>query len=271
MNRKDFLSLAGMGAIGFSLSPYLKYIKLKNVIAVFCIGDGVPLVINDHCLKNNIGCDYLNTYHKGALPKGGSHITFGRLITEYEDFTEEMNWYHISEPLKTHMMQWWKDGIVSNFPTFKHSGIPLGLTEKLFESPISVETAKKVTIESKDFFLEWLEILHKRYSVTDLILVSGFGGGTGSGATPIIAEYAQQINLRVHGIVSTPFSWEGSMRNKTAMQSIIELKNHTDELIIHNNNDAIKGYESIKVSKAFEKSNDVFLENLKKCIRDIIT
>ena len=70
----------------------------------------------------------------------------------------------------------------------------------------------------------------------DLIFITaGMGGGTGTGAAPIVAEVAKRTGALVVALATTPFSWEGSRRLETAMSGVANLRQHVDNLIVVHN------------------------------------
>ena len=69
-----------------------------------------------------------------------------------------------------------------------------------------------------------------------LFITVGMGGGTGTGAAPVIAKIAQELDILTVGIVTIPFSFEGKMRNEQAQQGIEKLRAHVDSLVVINNN-----------------------------------
>lgn len=88
------------------------------------------------------------------------------------------------------------------------------------------EKGKDSALESKDEIQAALE-------GADMVFVTcGMGGGTGTGAAPIIASIAQDLGALTVGIVTKPFSWEGPRRMKQALAGLEELKKHVDTLIV---------------------------------------
>ena len=65
-----------------------------------------------------------------------------------------------------------------------------------------------------------------------VFVTAGMGGGTGTGAAPVVAEIAQDLGALVVGIVTKPFSFEGRKRMEQALAGLQELKNHVDTLIV---------------------------------------
>lgn len=104
-----------------------------------------------------------------------------------------------------------------------------------------------------------------------IFITAGMGGGTGTGAAPVIAEIAFSKGILVVAIVTKPFRWEGKKRNLNAEQGIMELKQHVDSLIIIPNdrlNSVLDKHSGITM--AFDKPNEVLYEATKG-ISDIIT
>jgi len=88
------------------------------------------------------------------------------------------------------------------------------------------ENGKDAAIESKEEIKATLE-------GADMVFVTcGMGGGTGTGAAPVIASIAQELGALTVGIVTKPFSWEGRKRMEQALSGIEELKKHVDTLIV---------------------------------------
>ncbi len=88
------------------------------------------------------------------------------------------------------------------------------------------EVGKEAALESKDAIVEVLK-------GADMVFVTcGMGGGTGTGAAPVIAEIAQDLGALTVGIVTKPFSFEGRIRSEHAEKGLAELKEHVDTLIV---------------------------------------
>ena len=88
------------------------------------------------------------------------------------------------------------------------------------------EVGKKAAEDSKDEITEVLK-------GADMVFVTcGMGGGTGTGAAPVIAEIAQDLGALTVGIVTKPFAWEGKPRSRHAEEGLDKLKDHVDTLII---------------------------------------
>ncbi len=106
---------------------------------------------------------------------------------------------------------------------------------------------------------------------TDLVFIAaGMGGGTGTGAAPILAEVAKEVGALTVGIVTKPFSFEGRKRMRQAEEGIARLAEHVDTLIVIPNDrlrDAIAG---VPLNEAFRTADDVLRSGVKG-ISDIIT
>lgn len=107
---------------------------------------------------------------------------------------------------------------------------------------------------------------------SDMVFVTcGMGGGTGTGAAPIIASIAKSLGALVVGIVTKPFSWEGKQRMKNADEGIKELKQYVDCLIVIPNSRILSIVDSATAAiAAFDKPNEILYEATRG-IADIIT
>ncbi|MGX2955542.1 cell division protein FtsZ [Ursidibacter sp. B-7004-1] len=116
------------------------------------------------------------------------------------------------------------------------------------------------------------DALTNMISGADMVFIAvGMGGGTGTGAAPVIAEIAKNQGALTVGIVTKPFSFEGKKRSGYAEQGIKELAKHVDSLIIIQNDKLLKVLpKNVKFSEAFGVANDV-LRNAVLGITDMIT
>jgi len=103
-----------------------------------------------------------------------------------------------------------------------------------------------------------------------VFITAGMGGGTGTGAAPVIAQVARERKILTIGIVSIPFRNEGRLRIQQAIEGIREIENHVDSLLIINNERIREIYGDFPISKAFSKADDV-LAIAAKGIAEIIT
>ncbi len=151
-----------------------------------------------------------------------------------------------------------------------NSGVPnkiqlgVNLTEGL-GAGANPEVGEKAALESAEEIMEMLNVNTKMVFIT-----AGMGGGTGTGAAPIIAQMAREMNILTVGIVTTPFSFEGKLRNDQAQAGIEKLRNHVDSLIIINNNKLREVYGNLGFKAGFSKADEV-LSTASKGIAEVIT
>ena len=103
-----------------------------------------------------------------------------------------------------------------------------------------------------------------------VFITAGMGGGTGTGAAPIIAETAREMGILTVGIVTIPFSFEGRRRKQQADEGLLELKKHVDTLLVINNDKLRMMHGNLKMGEAFSKADDI-LTTAAKGIAEIIT
>lgn len=103
-----------------------------------------------------------------------------------------------------------------------------------------------------------------------LFITAGMGGGTGTGAAPIVAEIARELDILTVGIVTIPFSFEGKKRRQQALEGIEELRKHVDTLLIISNDKLREEYGDMRITEAFKKADDV-LATAARGIAEIIT
>ena len=127
------------------------------------------------------------------------------------------------------------------------------------------ETARQYAEESRD---------HIREALNDgtqmLFITAGMGGGTGTGASSVVAEVAQEMGILTVGIVTIPFAFEGKKKIEKAMTGVARLAKHVDALLIINNEKLKQIYPELNLLNAFSKSDDV-VANAAKAIAEIIT
>ena len=103
-----------------------------------------------------------------------------------------------------------------------------------------------------------------------LFVTAGMGGGTGTGAAPVVARIAKEKGILTVGIVTIPFECEGRRRKQQAQAGIEELKKNVDTLIIISSDKLRDSYGNMKLTEAFKKADDV-LTTAAKGIAEIIT
>ena len=109
------------------------------------------------------------------------------------------------------------------------------------------------------------------HSDTKMVFITaGMGGGTGTGAAPVIADACHQMGLLTVGIVTIPFRNEGRRRIKQAIEGISQLEGHVDSLLVINNERIREMYGDFPISEAFAKADNV-LTTAAKGIAEIIT
>jgi len=101
-------------------------------------------------------------------------------------------------------------------------------------------------------------------------ITAGMGGGTGTGAAPVIAKAAREVGVLTVGIVTIPFKFEGRVRIEQAIEGIAEMEQHVDSLLIINNEKLRDMYGDLKLSNAFSRADNV-LATATKGIAEIIT
>ena len=103
-----------------------------------------------------------------------------------------------------------------------------------------------------------------------VFITAGMGGGTGTGAGPVIAKACRDLDLLTVAIVTIPFRNEGRRRVQQAIEGIQEMEGHVDSLLIINNEKIREMYGDFKISEAFSRADDV-LATAAKGIAEIIT
>ncbi|PWG04108.1 cell division protein FtsZ [Polaribacter aquimarinus] len=103
-----------------------------------------------------------------------------------------------------------------------------------------------------------------------VFITAGMGGGTGTGAAPIIAKIAKDMDILTVGIVTMPFAFEGRMRSKQAQLGIDQLRQNVDSLIVINNNKLREVYGNLGFKAGFSKADEV-LSTASKGIAEVIT
>ena len=112
------------------------------------------------------------------------------------------------------------------------------------------------------------EILSKNTKM--VFITAGMGGGTGTGAAPVIAQTAKEMGILTVAIVTIPFRFEGQQKIDQAIKGIDEIKHHVDSLLVINNQKLREVYGDLKLAEAFARADDV-LTKAAKGIAEIIT
>ena len=103
-----------------------------------------------------------------------------------------------------------------------------------------------------------------------VFITAGMGGGTGTGASPVVAKVAHEMGILTVGIVTIPFAFEGNKAIRKAMRGIAELAQYTDALLVINNEKLKLLFPDFDLPNAFDKADEVVC-NAAKSIAEIIT
>lgn len=103
-----------------------------------------------------------------------------------------------------------------------------------------------------------------------VFITAGMGGGTGTGAAPIIAQTAKEMGILTIGIVTIPFRWEGDKKIDQALDGVEEISRHVDALLVINNEKLLEIYNDLSLDEAFDKADDT-LSVAAKSIAELIT
>ena len=151
-----------------------------------------------------------------------------------------------------------------------NSGVPnkiqlgVNLTEGL-GAGANPEVGEQAALESLEDIRRMLDTNTKMVFIT-----AGMGGGTGTGAAPIIAKMAKELDILTVGIVTMPFQFEGKTRNEQAQKGIENLRGHVDSLVVINNNKLREVYGNLGFKAGFSKADEV-LSTASRGIAEVIT
>lgn len=127
------------------------------------------------------------------------------------------------------------------------------------------EVGMRAAQESLEDIIESLGVNTQMVFVT-----AGMGGGTGTGAAPVIAKAAKDMGILTVGIVTTPFTFEGSKRCNAAEEGLNEMRSVVDSLLVISNDRIKDMYGNLKITEAFSHADDI-LSTAAKGIAEIIT
>ncbi len=151
-----------------------------------------------------------------------------------------------------------------------NSGVPnkiqlgVSLTEGL-GAGANPEIGEQAALESLEDIRRMLDTNTKMVFIT-----AGMGGGTGTGAAPIIAKMAKEMDILTVGIVTMPFQFEGKIRNEQAQKGVETLRSHVDSLVVINNNKLREVYGNLGFKAGFSKADEV-LSTASRGIAEVIT
>lgn len=118
--------------------------------------------------------------------------------------------------------------------------------------------------------IEEIKEVFREKNIKMVFVTAGMGGGTGTGAAPVIAKAAKEMGILTVAIVTIPFKTEGRRRIMQALQGIEEIRHNVDSLLVVNNENIHEIYGELTLSEAFGKADDI-LATAAKSIADIIT
>lgn len=153
---------------------------------------------------------------------------------------------------------------LQNSPVPNKIQLGLSLTEGL-GAGANPEVGEQSALESMTDIKAMLDTTTKMVFIT-----AGMGGGTGTGAAPMIAKQAKELDILTVGIVTIPFQFEGKMRSEQAQKGIENLRSQVDSLIIINNNKLREVYGNLGFKAGFSKADEV-LATAAKGIAEVIT
>ncbi len=127
------------------------------------------------------------------------------------------------------------------------------------------EVARKAAEESRENIAKLFNDGTKMVFIT-----AGMGGGTGTGAAPVVAEIAKELGILTVGIVTIPFRFEMSNKIHQALKGVVEIAKHVDALLVINNQRLLEIYPELDIKTGFKKVDEV-LTTATKSIAEIIT
>jgi len=153
---------------------------------------------------------------------------------------------------------------LDNSPVPNKIQLGVSLTEGL-GAGANPEVGEQAAMESMEEIKSMLDTTTKMIFIT-----AGMGGGTGTGAAPVIAKFAKEMDVLTVGIVTMPFQFEGKMRVEQAQRGIEKLRNNVDSLIVINNNKLREVYGNLGFKAGFSKADEV-LATAARGIAEVIT
>ena len=212
-------------------------------------------------IENKYGNNYGNIYGeiKTLIPKikvigigGGGNNAVRQMV---EDKVKDVDFYFINTELA--MLNKTKMENVLQIGKETTKGLGAGANPDMGE---------KAAVESKEDIKKLLE------GTQLLFLTAGMGGGTGTGAIPVVAEIAQEMGIQTIAIVTKPFLFEGRLRSSRADAGIEKLRQHVNSLILISNDKLLKiaGTQKMSVINAFKMADNVLEQGIKS-ITDLIT
>ena len=153
---------------------------------------------------------------------------------------------------------------LNNSPIPNRLQIGVHLTQGL-GAGANPEVGKNAALENKE---EIRDLLHEHTKM--VFITAGMGGGTGTGAAPVIAKVAKELDILTVGIVTVPFGFEGKKKMQQAQLGIKEMKENCDTVLVILNDKLREIFGNLAISEAFAKADNV-LTTASKGIAEIIT
>jgi cell division protein FtsZ len=153
---------------------------------------------------------------------------------------------------------------LDNSPVPNKIQLGVSLTEGL-GAGANPDVGEQAAMESMEEIKRMLDTTTKMVFIT-----AGMGGGTGTGAAPVIAKQAKEMDVLTVGIVTMPFQFEGKMRCEQAQKGIEKLRKNVDSLIVINNNKLREVYGNLGFKAGFSKADEV-LATAARGIAEVIT
>ncbi len=149
---------------------------------------------------------------------------------------------------------------------------PIPVKIQLGESLTEGRGAGNKPVKGKEAAIESLEAVKNvlEGGTKMVFITAGMGGGTGTGAAPVIASAAREMGILTVGIVTIPFKFEGRLRINQALEGIAEMEKYVDSLLIINNEKLREMFGDLKLSNAFSRADNI-LATAAKGIAEIIT
>lgn len=114
------------------------------------------------------------------------------------------------------------------------------------------EKGREAALASEDVIRQTLDDGHTRM----VFITAGMGGGTGTGAAPVISRIAKEMGLLTVGIVTIPFLFEGKLKILQALKGVEEIRKNVDALLVVNNERLISIYQDLTLTNAFKKADE---------------
>ena len=145
-----------------------------------------------------------------------------------------------------------------------HTILPLGLkNSKGLGAGANPSEGRKAALEAEDTIRETLK------GADMVIVAAGMGGGTGTGAAPVIAKVARSLGALTIGIVTTPFTFEGTQRKLNAEEGLTNMKEAVDSLIVVSNDKLLSQFGGISLKDSFIYADKVLKQSV-RTITDLI-